>query len=360
MRYLLPNTLSLMDGAEHRYYRGAMQSLFRPAAMDGYHQLVHQTVSESIEGWQTDRIIKLFPKLKALTLASAAKVFIGIDLERDLHHILRLGAIVDRGFAALVPRPVPGLSLWRALRAREALRAYFRALIPERRRSQSKDLFGVLCRTTDEHGVLLSDDAVIDQLLGLLRASSDSITGSLSVAVHHLARHPQWQERLRERSRSLGPGPLGSEELNSLQEHELFFFEALRLFPVTPQLFRRSVRDCEYRGRKIPSGTQVAVDIGYIHRSPLYWTEPLRFDPLRFAAPRLEHKRQKFQWLPFGSGAHNCIAQFFAIPFAKYVLHLLLTRYRFERTDDGEFVLVLVPATFPKDGLKMRLRPLAR
>jgi cytochrome P450 len=97
------------------------------------------------------------------------------------------------------------------------------------------------------------------------------------------------------------------------------------------------------------------VDIGYVHRSEEYWTDPMRFDPERFSPGRAEHRRRKYQWAPFGGGAHVCIGMQFALMAARIVLHHVLTRYRIERARDKEAGFIILPITRPKDGLPLRI-----
>ncbi len=351
-----PETLQMLDADAHRSHRQAMNAVFQQAAIAGYCSLLSQAVSDKAV-WPTHKTVCMYPELKALTLAMNAKAFMGLDIDRDVSYIMRRYVMLDRGITAFVQYPVPGLSLWRALRARREILDYFRPLIVSRRASAGDDLFTRLCHAKDEAGVPLPDEAVLNHLLGVLRASSETTTGALSIALYYLARYPEWQVRLRARSVAVGAGRIQYENLDKLDEHELVFLEALRIVPVAPMVFRRCIKDCEFKGHRIPAGTQAVVDIGYILRSPLYWTDPLSFDPLRFAEPRMEHKQRRSQWVAFGTGAHFCIGSFFALMAAKIVLHQLLTSYNFELVGDGELKLHTVPATIPKDGLRMRVLP---
>lgn len=356
MGAIYPGTLQLMDGDVHRSQRQAINSVFQTSAMRGYCELISQTVWTHVSSWPTERTLQMYGKLKELVFAMSARAFLGLPLERDVAFVMRQLALLDGGLTALIPHPVPGSTLWKALRARGRLLAYFKPLIAARRGSDGKDLFTRLCSATDDSGMPLSDDAIIDQLLGVLQASLETTTGGLATALYHLAREREWQARLRANAEALGAGPLHHPNVAAhLDEHELVFFEALRIIPVAPLLFRRSVRDCEFKGFQISACTQVAVDVGHILRSPLYWTDPLRFDPLRFAEPRCEHKRQRSQWLPFGAGAHYCIGYQYAVVAAKIILHHVLARYELERVG-GPLEVYTLPATVPKDGLRMRLR----
>ncbi|MCP5170263.1 MAG: cytochrome P450 [Hahellaceae bacterium] len=355
---LFPNALPTMDFEEHRFHRKIMQSVFRHAAMREYCDLINRVVIEDVEKWRDAGVVKVYPTIKNIMLDIAARAFLGIDLEKDADFINKTFITVNGGLAPLMPFPFPGNAIWKALRARQALFDYFRPMIAPRKASDGKDIFTRLCQAQDEDGQAFSEQAILDHLVNVLSAAHDTSTTSLTVAMYYLARHPQWQTRLRNISRDLPDNEINYENLDPLEEHEWVFREALRILPPAPQLFRRSVRECTFKGIVIPANTQVMVDIGYTHRSEAYWNNPLEFDPERFSPARAEHKQHKYQWVPFGGGAHICIGMQFAMMAAKITLHHLLKRYRFELACEAPVDFTILPITQPKNGLPVRVIPL--
>lgn len=335
-----------------------MQSVFRPSALTDFFGLVQTTVAEGAAHFGDRGVVRVYAAMKAMTLDIGACAFLGLELEKDADFINRTFVTVNNGLAPIVPYAVPGLAVWRALRARGKLFDYFRPLLPQRRQSSAKDVLTLLCKAKDEEGAAFTDDAILFHLITVLSAAHDTSTTSLTVALHYLSKHTDWQERLREKSLRLGKGNVTFEQLEELDEHDWVFREALRLYPPAPQMFRRSLRDCELKGQHIPAKTQVMVDVGWVHRSDEYWTDAKAFDPERFSPARAEHKRHKYQFAPFGGGAHICIGMQFALMTARLVLHHLLTRYRFVRTSAKDSKFVILPITQPKDGLPLRVTPL--
>ena len=60
----------------------------------------------------------------------------------------------------------------------------------------------------------LSDDEVVDHMIFLLMAAHDTTTSALTTLVEALARHPSWQERLREEALSRPDVPIGPADLD--------------------------------------------------------------------------------------------------------------------------------------------------
>lgn len=83
--------------------------------------------------------------------------------------------------------------------------------------------------------------------------------------------------------------------------------EVLRLYPAGWLGSRRAARDTEFEGLAIPRGTLVLYSPYLTHRDPTLWTDPLSFDPGRFA----EHI-PAWGFIPFAAGERTCLGRAFA------------------------------------------------
>ena len=81
----------------------------------------------------------------------------------------------------------------------------------------------------------------------------------------------------------------------------------------------------EFDGREIPPSMVVTYPI-HTHHMPELWSDPMRFDPSRFAAPREEHRAHTHAYVPFSGGAHICIGLRFAEMQIRTVMFELLRR----------------------------------
>ncbi len=118
------------------------------------------------------------------------------------------------------------------------------------------------------------------------------------------------------------------------------------------------MRDTEFAGYKIPAGSRVTVHALFTHHMPEVWPQPETFDPLRFT-DEVSRRRHKFAFVPFGGGAHMCLGLHFAYMQAKcFVYHLLsTTEVSVARGYKPGWKLWPIPQ--PRDGLRVRLAPLA-
>lgn len=106
--------------------------------------------------------------------------------------------------------------------------------------------------------------------------------------------------------------------------------EALRLWPVAWLMARRPARPHEVGGVAVTPEDEVLVCPYAVHRNPRHWEDPDAFRPERWAGGA---DPQAF--IPFGWGAHRCVAGSLSLQLAEDVLTLLLDRYelRFEIRD---------------------------
>jgi cytochrome P450 len=361
---VFPRGLMLMDFDEHRLHRRALGVAFKPAPMKAYLVALNDGISRRIAEWHLagsgqggSAELRFYPAIKQLTLDLAATSFLGIELGSQANAVNRAFIDMVAAITGVVRTPIPGTQMHKGVRGREAIVAYFNEEIPKRRAGQASDLFSELCRATKEDGGLLTDQEIADHMSFLMMAAHDTLTSSVTSLVYLLARHPEWQENLREEMYGLGlpPGaPLPYERLDELALLEMAFKEAMRINPPVPGIPRAAVRDFQFKDHDIPAGTRVALNPLFTHRMPELWPEPLKFDPLRFANEAVR-ARHKYAWVPFGGGAHMCLGLHFAYMQAKTFFYHLLTTTRVSLADGYVPRWQMWPIPKPRDGLPVRI-----
>ena len=257
--------LLMRDFDDHRFNRRAFQAAFKTTAMKGYADLMNPIIERTLPEWENSRDFLFFPQVKQMLLATASKVFFGVDDLGDDAQKLNQAFIdvVERGIMAIL--------------------------------------------------------------------------------------------RLREESVALNRSQLAYEDLDKLEGLDRAFHEAIRLHPSVPLLQRRTIRECEFSGHRIPANTLLFVPPQFSHTMDQWWDEPMKFDPDRFLPERNEHKRHSHSYVPFGGGAHKCVGMYFAVMNAKCFMHQFLLRHRFFVPEGYMPKMQTLPLPKPGDNLPIKL-----
>jgi cytochrome P450 len=166
------------------------------------------------------------------------------------------------------------------------------------RRAPGDDLVSLVVTAQDGEAGLTTAEVVFFILL-LLVAGNETTTNLIGNATHALLRHPEQLARVRD-DRSLVP---------SLIEETLRFDAPVQI------LFRRSTRDVEIAGGRIPAGSHVAPLIGSANRDERQWGP---------TADRFDVTRNPQGHLGFGFGIHFCLGASLARLEARVALEALV------------------------------------
>ncbi len=286
---VMGRTLLELEGAEHRASRALVSPSFRTALLERWRtELVELVVHELIDGFAPRGRAEL---AREFTFAFPVQVIariMGLPREDYLRfqrlsiELLNVVYNWDCGIAASA-----------------ALKAYFKEILAERRRSPQDDLISTLAESEID-GARLSDDEIFAFLLLILPAGVETTyraSGNLLVA---LLTEPTLLETLRA-DRGMLRGAIE---------------EALRWEPPITTVVRRAVRDCELGGVAIPAGTNVSVSVAAANRDPTRYPDPDRFDPTR----------KNIAHLTFGGGPHLCLGMHLARMEAAVAINALLDR----------------------------------
>jgi cytochrome P450 len=352
---IFPNGLMLKDFEEHKYHRKILQAAFKRPAIERYVTAMSPGIASGLEDWPQDQSFSFYPQVKSLLLNIAAGVFLGLNVEEEAEPLNRSFVHAVDATLAVVKLNIPGNRWWRGQRGRAYLEAFVRRHLEQKRAGDDPDIFAQLCRSRDDNGQYLSDQAVVDHTIFLLFAAHDTTTSTLSSIVYALAKNPQWQDALREEFRGMS-GKVTLEDMAKWDSASLVFREALRMYPPLPVLPRRSVRETEVMGFRIPRNAGVGLSPLFTHYMPEFWSDPHRFDPERFAPGRAEDKQHFFQFIPFGGGSHKCLGLHFAEIQSKLFLYHFLSNFEVSVEPGYEMAYSVIPMSLPTDGLPVTVR----
>ena len=350
------NSVIMEDFDRHRHQRRILQTAFKNDALKHYTAEINGIYDRALDNWQADdgKTILFFQYIKELLLEVAADIFIG-EKERgeEFHKINQAFINCANGTMYIVPFRFPGNTLDKGLRGRAYLEKVFRARVPEKRRGNTLDMMSHFCREKDDDGNYFTDEEIASQTIFLLFAAHDTTTAAITHTIYYLARHPEIKQRLYEECKAVGKDHLMWEDLDKVPLMQNIFWEVQRLRSSTPIVPRRTIREVELAGVKIPAHTMIMTVPRFTGHMEEYWSEPFKFDPDRFA--RNEHKKHPFQFHPFGGGAHKCIGMHFSQMEYKCFLHKFILRYDFEARHQGEPGMQSLPLPKPADNMPIKL-----
>ncbi len=354
-RNLFDNNLLERDFANHKAQRRVLQLAFKRQAIEGHMKLMNPMLDQGVQQWGTHRPIRTMDHVKQLLLDTGAKVFLGLETGAEAEQL-------NKAFTAIVAAtndPFRRKELWfspyaKGIKANKVLTNYVMKSIPERRKTPGRDLFSQFCHLRDEHGELFSDEDIRDHIIFILFAAHDTTTSAMCSVLYSLATNPTWQQELRAEMLSLNKDELEFEDIEKLEKTGWTFKEALRMHPALTIMPRYVLEEFEFQGHRIPANTIVIICALFTHYMSEYWSKPYEFDPLRFSPERAEDKKNFYQYIPFGGGAHKCLGMHFAEVQGKMFLFHLLKRYKVTKNPAmTRYNYNSVPLTFPTDGLPL-------
>jgi len=173
----------------------------------------------------------------------------------------------------------------------------------------------------------LTNGEILSQSILFMLAGSDTTAVTLSWLAYNLAFYSECQDKLIEEVDSVleeNDGKVTYESINQMKYMSLCISETQRMYTVA-QSDREANSDFEHNGIKLKKGQHVVTLLYTMSHDESVFPEADKFKP--------ERERPGENFLPFGSGPRNCIAQRFALIEIKLLMATILSRYRFEKCE---------------------------
>jgi cytochrome P450 len=293
-----PESLITSDPPRHTQLRGLVNRAFTPRAVAGLQPRIESLAAELLdragERGEMDLVADFAEPLPVLVIADMLGIP-GQDRARfkrwsDL--VVASSDVVLLGEAAKAPEGYH--------EAMQAMWAYFRDVIADRRARPGEDLIsGLVAAQIDGQG--LGEEDILNFCWLLLVAGNITTTNLIANAVLTLLEHPEALARLRE-----DPGLLpGAVE------------EVLRYRSPVQAMFRTTTEEVRIGRHRIPAGETVVAWIGSANRDAARFHDPDRFDITRSPNPHIA----------FGHGIHTCLGAPLARLEANLALGALIRRF---------------------------------
>jgi cytochrome P450 len=301
--------------------------------------------------------LPVYPYLKRTLIDIATVAFMGDEPGPQSDLMGRAFSDCLRAATAAVRIPVPGLRWFAGVRGRRVLEHHFYTNLDARRNSGGEDLFAALCRARDADGNQFTDDDVVDHMIFLMVAATDTSAAAATSALYQLARHPEWQDRVRaEAAAVISNRRLDLDALDRMESLGMVINESMRLLAPVPVMCRKALTDTSIQGFFVPTGAMVVVAPLANHYWPDAWKDPHVFDPERFSEARREDRAHRLAFMPFGAGAHKCIGMRFATMVVKVVIHHMLRDFDIQMRPGYRLQWDMTALPTPIDDFPVRIR----
>lgn len=342
MRQLLGGNLFDLLHDEWLPRRRALQPIFTKQHVRQFGGHMSQAAEMVADGWLGATEVDLDAQCRKLTMRALGRSVLGLDLDERAEAVAEpmqaaLKYIADRALRPVrAPKWLPTPARRRARAATDTIRQLALEILHACRQDPERDapLVRALMAATDPvTGKSLSDSDIRDELIVFLIAGHDTTATTLAYALWALGRNPVLQNRVVAEVADIGDRELTPDDMPRLTYTVQVLHEALRLCPPGATGARMAMRDVEVDGYRVEAGTLLLFGIMSVQRDPLYWDDPLTFDPDRFS-PENSKGRDRWQYLPFGGGPRSCIGDHFAMLEATLALATIVRRVEIHSLSD--------------------------
>ncbi len=370
IRLLVGNGLLTSDGDFWLRQRRLAQPAFHRKRIAEFGRIMTTATVKMLETWEVSQKRDLQAEMKRLTLEIVGKTLLSMDLTHESYRIDEAVKGVGRDLIDIALSPAgihtvtdPDLpSMRRINNLVSQLDEIIEFVVSERRKAEDVDhgdLLSMLMMAVDEEtGARMDDQQLRDELMTMIVAGHETSAQTLTWMFYCLHNNPDVYQRLiAELDDVLGGRAATMDDYRNLIYTQNVVQETLRFYP-PGYSFTRYCKDWdEIDGYDIEPGTAMTLASYYLHRHPDFWEEPERFDPDRFLPDRAK-KRNRYAYLPFGTGPRQCIGNIFSMAEMVLITATMLQRFRYEvesgyiAVEEPHVVLAI------RDGLPVTLKSL--
>jgi len=258
-----------------------------------------------------------------------------------------------------VPRYFPAKTRKTARTIRHLITELTRTRAAEIRAGTAPDDLATKIMTTrdPETGERFDTAEMVDQVAIFFLAGHETSASALSWSLYLLAMFPDWQERVANEAKEvIDPEIPYFSTVSRLKKTRDVFREALRLYPPVPMMVRQNACPKRFRGRDLPTGSQIVISPWHLHRHERFWERPDEFDPARFGTKNGKECLRD-AYIPFSAGPRVCPGSGFAMIEGPLMLAMLVRAFRFDLVEGREAMPVAHLTVRGRDGIWLRLTP---
>mmetsp|Transcript_22439 Transcript_22439/g.63017 ORF Transcript_22439/g.63017 Transcript_22439/m.63017 type:complete len:486 (-) Transcript_22439:298-1755(-) len=285
--------------------------------------------------------VDLRDELAELIILTASRALMGDEIRDRLSgEVAKLFQCLDEGLTTITMfwRDAPTPAHRRRDAARLKMCELFSSIVNERRANPDVPHDDALQSFMDQKykdGRKLKVEELAGMMIAMLFAGQHTSSVTSSWTGLFLMKFPEYMARAIEEQRSNMEkygDDLSYEALSDMPFLHACIMEALRVNPPIIFLMRKLMVDMEIAGYTVPKGDTLFTSPALSGRYSPCFSDPGTYDPDRWLV-RNEADKEKFSFIAFGGGRHNCLGEQFGYLQVKTIWSTLLRNYKFELVD---------------------------
>ena len=363
MKMLLGEGMINSEGEQHRVQRKAAQPAFHRHRVTAY---ADRMVTEAVtvrDSWHHGAEIDVAQEMMRLTLRIVSKTLFNTDLGKEVQELTEAINDIMGMYHLLVALPaidllvhlrMPGVAGF-AKAKRKVDAVVHRMIEAHRQQEDSGDLLDMMLRSEETCPASCgTNESLRDQVITIFLAGYETVANALIWTWYLLSQNPEAERKLYEEiDRELGGRRPTIDDVPKLRYTEAVLAESMRLYPPAWAMGRRARNDFALGDYWLPGGTTVLVSQFVTHRDPRNFSNPLTFDPDRFAAGKGAFP--KFAYFPFGAGSRQCIGEAYAWTEGVLVLATIAQKWRLHLVPGQRIEPQALITLRSKFGMRMRV-----
>ncbi|KAK6781715.1 hypothetical protein RDI58_019511 [Solanum bulbocastanum] len=220
-------------------------------------------------------------------------------------------------------------------KGRKKIMKMLKRILEERKsqpRKEQSDFFDYVLEELQSKDTILTEAIALDLMFVLLFASFETTSLAITLAIKFLHEHPKVLKELTEeheaiiRRRENASYGLTWKEYKSMKFTFQFINETVRLANIAPVIFRKALKDINFKEYTIPAGWAIMVSPPAVHLNPAKYEDPLQFNPWRWEGIEINGASRNF--MAFGGGMRFCVGTDFTKVQMAVFLHCFVTKYK--------------------------------
>ncbi len=317
-------------GEVHRKVRKIAHPPMQPSQLGRYVEVIADLTQRRQKKWREGEI-DLSREMSLLTLEVIAQVLFSVSLGERAEMIVQATHTLLRLSTKLggVPEDLKAFH-----EANGTISRIAQELIDQGPdRSDDGNLLATLIAA--QRAGAMSADQLREEIRTFILAGHVTTAQSLACAFWLLARDPASQEMLHQEVDAVLKGESPRlEHIAHLPFCEMVMLETLRLYPPVWVFGREALREVSIDGVTIESGKELVICTWLLHRNPKVFREPGTFNPNRWRGDARQ-SLPRGSYLPFSTGARNCLGEHFAMMESALVLASVAQEWKFRELPGG-------------------------